>query len=222
MIDLSSSAAHGALADDVSRACDPSMDDALREHASALTQTIEVLLARADETDRVVVDLMDADLAFDVSALDYKDSPIENIRVGKHEDKTRVVFDLSAAVRPRTSGMVVSSTARRYMLSRIEPGRNTDSTNGLRETFCNAPVSRISGSRRSASRAGCCGGLAMPTAIELPLARAARQSFAYRRDNPVFSRPSFVFKTFTAICVRVICIIILSKPAVQFRHGRVL
>ena len=40
MIDLSSSAAHGALADDVSRACDPSMDDALREHASALTQTI--------------------------------------------------------------------------------------------------------------------------------------------------------------------------------------
>ena len=56
MIDLSSSAAHGALADDVSRACDPSMDDALREHASALTQTIEVLLARADETDRVVVD----------------------------------------------------------------------------------------------------------------------------------------------------------------------
>ena len=44
MIDLSSSAAHGALADDVSRACDPSMDDALREHASALTQTIEVLL----------------------------------------------------------------------------------------------------------------------------------------------------------------------------------
>jgi len=56
MIDLSSSAAHGALADDVSRACDPSMDDALREHASALTQTIEVLLARADETERVVVD----------------------------------------------------------------------------------------------------------------------------------------------------------------------
>ncbi|MGB1498930.1 N-acetylmuramoyl-L-alanine amidase, partial [Alloalcanivorax venustensis] len=46
---------------------------------------------------------MDADLAFDVSALDYKDSPIENIRVGKHEDKTRVVFDLSAAVRPRTN-----------------------------------------------------------------------------------------------------------------------
>ena len=38
MIDLSSSAAHGALADDVSRACDPSMDDALREHASALAR----------------------------------------------------------------------------------------------------------------------------------------------------------------------------------------
>jgi len=53
-IDLASSPAHAALARDVARACDPSLDDALREHAEALTQTIEVLLARADETERVV------------------------------------------------------------------------------------------------------------------------------------------------------------------------
>lgn len=53
-IDLASAPAHAALARDVARACDPSLDDALREHAEALTQTIEVLLARADETERVV------------------------------------------------------------------------------------------------------------------------------------------------------------------------
>ena len=68
-----------------------------------LPEPVEHTLDKLADPDRVVVDLMDADLAFDVSALDYKDSPIENIRVGKHEDKTRVVFDLSAAVRPRTN-----------------------------------------------------------------------------------------------------------------------
>lgn len=68
-----------------------------------LPEPVEHTLDKLADPDRVVVDLMDADLAFDVSALDYKDSPIENIRVGKHENKTRVVFDLSAAVRPRTN-----------------------------------------------------------------------------------------------------------------------
>ncbi|EKF75948.1 N-acetylmuramoyl-L-alanine amidase [Alcanivorax hongdengensis A-11-3] len=53
--------------------------------------------------DRIVVDLMDATLDFDVSTLDYGDSPIANIRVGKHSDKTRVVFDMKQAVRPRTN-----------------------------------------------------------------------------------------------------------------------
>ena len=67
-----------------------------------LPEPVEHTLDKLADPDRVVVDLMDADLAFDVSALDYKDSPIENIRVGKHEDKTRVVFDVRAAGRPRT------------------------------------------------------------------------------------------------------------------------
>ncbi len=68
-----------------------------------LPEPVEHTLDKLANPDRVVVDLMDADLAFDVSTLDYKDSPIENIRVGKHDNKTRVVFDLSAAVRPRTN-----------------------------------------------------------------------------------------------------------------------
>lgn len=68
-----------------------------------LPEPVEHSLDKLADPDRVVVDLMDADLAFDVSTLDYKDSPIEDIRVGKHDGKTRVVFDLSAAVRPRTN-----------------------------------------------------------------------------------------------------------------------
>ncbi|MGB1761628.1 N-acetylmuramoyl-L-alanine amidase [Alloalcanivorax xenomutans] len=53
--------------------------------------------------DRVVVDLMDTDFNFDVKTLDAGNGPVADIRVGQHADKTRIVFDLKAAVRPRTN-----------------------------------------------------------------------------------------------------------------------
>lgn len=68
-----------------------------------LPAPLEYKLDKLANPDRVVVDLLDARLDFDVDTLAYKNSPIENIRVGKHQDMTRVVFDLSEAVRPRTN-----------------------------------------------------------------------------------------------------------------------
>lgn len=68
-----------------------------------LPAPLEHKLNKLANPDRVVVDLLDARLDFDIDKLDYKNGPIENIRVGKHDDMTRVVFDLSEAVRPRTN-----------------------------------------------------------------------------------------------------------------------
>ncbi len=53
--------------------------------------------------DRIVLDLQDAKLDFDINSLDYASSPIANIRVGEHADKTRVVFDMREGVRTRTN-----------------------------------------------------------------------------------------------------------------------
>jgi N-acetylmuramoyl-L-alanine amidase len=53
--------------------------------------------------DRIVLDLQNAALDFDVKTLDYASSPIANIRVGKHTDKTRVVLDMNESVRTRTN-----------------------------------------------------------------------------------------------------------------------
>ena len=69
-----------------------------------LNGPLEHKLDKLANPDRIVVDLMDADLNFDVAKLEYASSPITNIRVGKHDgNRTRVVFDLNAAVRPRTN-----------------------------------------------------------------------------------------------------------------------
>ena len=69
-----------------------------------LKAPLEHKLDKLGNPDRIVVDLTDADLAFDVTQLDYSNSPITNIRVGKHDgNRTRVVFDLKESVRPRTN-----------------------------------------------------------------------------------------------------------------------
>lgn len=69
-----------------------------------LKAPLEHKLDKLGNPDRIVVDLTDADLAFDVAQLDYSNSPITNIRVGKHDgNRTRVVFDLKESVRPRTN-----------------------------------------------------------------------------------------------------------------------
>lgn len=69
-----------------------------------LKAPLEHKLDKLGNPDRIVVDLSDADLAFDVTQLDYSNSPITNIRVGKHDgNRTRVVFDLKESVRPRTN-----------------------------------------------------------------------------------------------------------------------
>mgnify|MGYP003630218109 CR=1 FL=1 len=65
---------------------------------------LEHKLNKLANPDRIVIDLIDADLKFDVSKLDFASSPITNIRVGKHDgNRTRVVFDLKETVRPRTN-----------------------------------------------------------------------------------------------------------------------
>lgn len=69
-----------------------------------LPSPVEHSLDKLDNPHRIVVDLEQAELNVDVDRLDYGDSPITNIRVGRHENqRTRVVFDLKKEVRPRTS-----------------------------------------------------------------------------------------------------------------------
>ncbi|HCE38731.1 MAG TPA: N-acetylmuramoyl-L-alanine amidase [Alcanivorax sp.] len=68
-----------------------------------LPEPVEHSLDKLADPDRVVVDLPDTELDFDMASLDVSDSPIKDIRVGKHPDMTRVVFDLNEAVRPRTN-----------------------------------------------------------------------------------------------------------------------
>lgn len=69
-----------------------------------LQNPVEHKLDKLANPDRIVVDLLDAELDFDVSRLEYSTSPIRDIRVGRHADgKTRVVFDLKQSVRPRTN-----------------------------------------------------------------------------------------------------------------------
>ena len=68
-----------------------------------LPKPVELSLDKLANPDRIVVDLPDTELNFDMSTLDISDSPITGIRVGQHPGMTRVVFDLSEAVRPRTN-----------------------------------------------------------------------------------------------------------------------
>ncbi|MFP1681453.1 N-acetylmuramoyl-L-alanine amidase [Alloalcanivorax sp. C16-1] len=68
-----------------------------------LPKPVELSLDKLANPDRIVVDLPDTELNFDMGTLDISDSPITGIRVGQHPGMTRVVFDLSEAVRPRTN-----------------------------------------------------------------------------------------------------------------------
>lgn len=68
-----------------------------------LPSSIDYNLDKLVNPDRVVVDLKGTRLDFNLDSLDYQDSPIKDIRVGKHPDMTRVVFDMKQAVRPRTN-----------------------------------------------------------------------------------------------------------------------
>lgn len=68
-----------------------------------LPAPIDHKLDKLANPDRIVLDLQDAKLDFDINGLDYASSPIANIRVGEHADKTRVVFDMREGVRTRTN-----------------------------------------------------------------------------------------------------------------------
>ena len=68
-----------------------------------LPAPVDHKLDKLANPDRIVLDLQDAALDFDVKTLDYDSSPIANIRVGKHTDKTRVVLDMKESVRTRTN-----------------------------------------------------------------------------------------------------------------------
>lgn len=68
-----------------------------------LSGPLEHTLDKLANPDRIVVDLHDAEMGFDVADLPLDTTPINGIRVGSHDDnRTRVVFDLRQAVRPRT------------------------------------------------------------------------------------------------------------------------
>ncbi len=65
---------------------------------------VEHELSRLRDPDRIVLDVRDIDLAYDLAQLDLAATPVSGIRTGKHEDnRTRVVFDLKEKVRPRTN-----------------------------------------------------------------------------------------------------------------------
>src|SRR5699024_12094327 len=53
---------------------------------------------------RVVLDLVNVELVYDVRKLAIADTPIKAIRVGLHEDnRVRLVFDLKEKTKPRTN-----------------------------------------------------------------------------------------------------------------------
>ncbi|MCH8544109.1 MAG: N-acetylmuramoyl-L-alanine amidase [Alcanivorax sp.] len=64
---------------------------------------LEHKVDRLSGPDRIVIDLSGAELGFDMNSLSLARSPINGIRVGKHEAMTRVVLDMNDAVRPRTN-----------------------------------------------------------------------------------------------------------------------
>ena len=68
-----------------------------------LSGPLDYTLDKLVDPDRIVVDLQDAELTFDMNSLALTETPVSNVRVGKHDNnRTRVVFDLRDAVRPRT------------------------------------------------------------------------------------------------------------------------
>jgi N-acetylmuramoyl-L-alanine amidase len=52
--------------------------------------------------DRIVLDLVGATMAFDLSRLDLSSTAIREIRTGQHDGRVRVVLDMHKAKRPRT------------------------------------------------------------------------------------------------------------------------
>ena len=68
-----------------------------------LSGPLDYTLDKLVNPDRIVVDLQDAHLTYDMNSLPLGDTPVSNVRVGQHDNnRTRVVFDLRDAVRPRT------------------------------------------------------------------------------------------------------------------------
>lgn len=64
---------------------------------------IEHRLDKLTDPDRIVLDLENTRLDYDIHSLDFDGTPIKDVRVGKHENhRTRVVFDLTHEVRMRT------------------------------------------------------------------------------------------------------------------------
>lgn len=68
-----------------------------------LTGPLDYTLNKLADPDRIVIDLQSANIGYDMNGLELAETPIRNVRVGEHDnDRTRVVFDLKEAVRPRT------------------------------------------------------------------------------------------------------------------------
>lgn len=69
-----------------------------------LDENVEHKVFLLADPPRVVLDLTDVDLRYDVQQLAFKDTPIRGVRVGRHEaNRLRLVFDLSTTVKPRTN-----------------------------------------------------------------------------------------------------------------------
>lgn len=68
-----------------------------------LPKPIKHTLNKLTDPNQIIINLMDTDLTFNMSTLNYKNNPIENIHINKHENKTQIIFDLSATVHPHTN-----------------------------------------------------------------------------------------------------------------------
>lgn len=69
-----------------------------------LDENVEHKVFVLTNPDRVVLDLTDVELSYDLQKLALKDTPIKGLRVGHHEaNRVRVVFDLSESIKPRTN-----------------------------------------------------------------------------------------------------------------------
>ena len=61
-------------------------------------------LSRLEGPVRIVLDVQDVEMAYDLQEMDLSSTPVDAIRVGQHDgNRTRVVFDMAEDVRPRTN-----------------------------------------------------------------------------------------------------------------------
>lgn len=90
---------------------------------------IEHHVFKLDNPARIVLDLHQVDLQFDLGSLDFGNGPIREVRVGKPDsDVTRVVFDLRAPARPSSFQLTADAEHQERLVLDVKDGAEPAAT----------------------------------------------------------------------------------------------